>query len=301
MDRLPDFVLTGETIANSNDPTSPCRQGDEFGLRVAGPGDVTGDGYDDIVVGARYYDDLTTDPATQDVGRAYIFFGGPWFTGVDATRADVVLTGLSAGDEFGATVAGAGDTDGDGFSDLLVGAPVRDGVGIDAGSVSWFFGRSDGVSLTPVEISGAAAEDNFGSAVASAGDINGDGLADVVIGAFRAGPTDNGSASYFTGNTSRTAGLPITIVGESTPNEGDHFGVAVSGAGDVDGDGFDDTVVGGWQHDVCFDPFNQDCDDAGRAYVILGPHTTNRAVAQDPADWLLTGFNLRDGLGVSVR
>ncbi|MEW6684267.1 MAG: VCBS repeat-containing protein [Nitrospirota bacterium] len=300
MDALPDFVLAGETAADPDDPTSACRGGDEFGLAVAGPGDINGDGYDDLAVGARYYDDLSAGPAGQDIGRVYVFFGGPWFAGVDAARADVVLTGLSAGDEFGATVAGAGDTDGDGLADLLIGAPLQDGVGIDAGSVSWFFGRGDGVSPTPVEIGGASAEDLFGSALASAGDINGDGLADVVIGAFRAGPTDNGSASYFLGNTGRIAGSPITIVGESTPNDGDHFGVSVSGAGDVDGDGFDDTVVGAWQHDVCFDPLNEFCDDAGRAYVILGPHTTTRSAAGDPTDWLLSGFNLRDGLGVSV-
>lgn len=300
IDAIPDIVFTGETTEIPGDPSSACRQGDEFGLRVAGSGDVNGDGYDDLVVGARGYD-FGTDPAAgQNAGRAYVFFGGPWLAGVGAERANVILTGIAAGDEFGATVAGAGDTDGDGFADLLVGAPLRDLSGPDSGSVTWYFGRGPGVSGSPLEMSGAAG-DNFGGAVASAGDIDGDGLADVVVGAYLAGPTDNGAAVYFKGNTNPTGVSAATIVGEPEPEGGDQFGLAVAGVGDVDGDGIDDTAVGAWRHDVCFNPSRPFCDDAGRAYIIPGPQTTNRVIAPDSVDWVFTGLNPGDGLGVSVR
>ncbi len=302
MDEIPDVVLTGETTLIPRDTASACRGGDEFGLRVAGPGDVNGDGYDDLVVGARGYD-VGSDPATgQDAGRAYVFFGGPWLSGVGAERADVVLTGTSAGDEFGGTVGGAGDTDGDGFADLLVGGLLRDGVGTDSGVVSWRFGSSSGVSSFSRDLSGAAAGDNFGSAVASAGDINADGFADFVVGAFLAGPDDNGAAVYFTGNANRAEIRAATIVGQSQPQVGDQLGISVGGAGDVDGDGFDDTVLGAWHHDECLNPLTQgdECFDPGRAYIIPGPATSTRPPSS-ATDWLLTGINPGDGLGASVR
>jgi hypothetical protein len=302
MDAIPDVVLTGETTVDPGDLTSACREGDEFGSGVAGIGDVNGDGYDDIAVGARGYDDSTARP---DAGRTYVFFGGPWLVGVGAERADANRTGAAAGDEFGTTVAGAGDMDGDGYTDLLVGAPLRDGVGIDSGSVSWYFGRSSGISVGGVEVTGAAAEDYFGFAVASAGDLNADGFADVVVGAFLAGPTDNGAAVYLTGNANRNVSLAagVLTIGESGPKTGDQLGVSVGGSGDVNGDGLDDTVLGAWHHDECLNPRTQgeQCFDPGRAYVILGLPTTNGSVVSDLTSWLLTGINPGDGLGASVR
>jgi hypothetical protein len=302
LDAVPDVVLTGETAQIAGDSTSPCREGDEFGFQVAGGGDVNGDGYDDLVVGARGFDTSVDPPAGVNSGRMYLFFGGPWVIGVGAEQADVIRTGASAGDEFGTAVAGVGDTDGDGFADLLVGAPLRDLGGIDSGSVSRYLGRSTGVSA-PIEINGIAGNDNFGAVLSPLGDVNGDGFSDFVVGAYLAGPDDNGAASYFIGPTATKLG---TIVGQTDlsepgdPLDGDWFGSAVVGPGDVDGDGFDDSVVGGYRHDACLNnPLF--CDDAGRAYVIIGPAIADRVAAGDPRDWLLTGFNPGDNLGSSLR
>ncbi len=299
MDDLADVVLTGETTEIPDDRSSACRSGDEFGLSVAGAGDVNGDGYDDLAVGARGYDAVSK----QDVGRAYGFFGGPWFVGVGAERADIVLTGNESDDQFGAAVAGPGDTDGDGFADLMVGAHLSDvGSAIDAGSASWYFGGRNGVAPAFVQISGMVAGDSFGGSLAPAGDINGDGFADVVVGAYLVGPApnDNGAVSYYLGNASRAETSAGTITGEPIPNPDDQFGRAVGGVGDVDGDGLDDTVVGATRHDVCVTP-TRFCFDAGRAYVIPGPSVADRGVSADTRDWLLTGIKPGDRLGASVN
>ncbi|MFZ5863589.1 MAG: hypothetical protein ACOYXR_12195 [Nitrospirota bacterium] len=297
MDTLADVVLTGETTEIPNDRSSACRSGDEFGLSVAGVGDINGDGYDDIAVGARGHD----DGVDADAGRAYVFFGGPWFVGVGAERANVVLTGDAADDQFGAAVAGPGDTNGDGFADLLVGAHQSDAGGTDSGSASWYGGGPDGVTMIQ-QFSGAVAGDSFGASMAPAGDIDRDGFADMVIGAYLVGasPNDSGAVSYYRGNALGTVLLAGKITGEITPNPDDQFGRAVAGIGDIDGDGFDDTVVGATGHDECF-LLADFCFDAGRAYVIVGPSVTNRGANGDPRDWLLSGLRPGDRLGSWVN
>jgi len=100
--------------------------GDQFGLSVAGAGDVNGDGFADVIVGARFKNGTL-------YGAAYIYYGGP---GADASP-DLTLTGAVHSDGFGNSVAGAGDINGDGFADVIVGAPGNDAGGMDAGQASF--------------------------------------------------------------------------------------------------------------------------------------------------------------------
>ncbi|MFZ5875917.1 MAG: integrin alpha [Nitrospirota bacterium] len=310
VDARPDAVLTGETTETPNDPASACRPGDEFGFAVSGAGDVNGDGYDDVAIGARGFDAVLTASADDNTGRAYVFFGGPWFVGVGAEHADVVLTGAAAGDQFGSAVAMAGDVNGDGFSEILVGVQKSDSGGLDSGAAALYYGRDGWGSAVPVQFSGTAAGDAFGAAVASAGDTNGDGFADFVVGAYLAGPDDNGAAAFFLGNSGSTPTAAGTITGEPDPDDpnpgvvdegfvGYQFGVGLAGAGDFDGDGNADVVVGAPFYDLCTG-LSPVCDNAGRAYVIMGPTIGNRVVASIPSDRPFTGAAVGDGLGTAV-
>lgn len=158
------------------------------------------------------------------------------------------------------------DVDGDGFDDLVVGSYENDNTaGTNAGRVFIFFGGSSGVGTTPgLQMTGEAAGDRFGISVACAGDVNGDGFADVLAGAFLsdAGGAGSGRAYLFFGNSRSLmdGNADLVFTGQAA---GDQLGVSVSGAGDVNGDGFDDILVGAYLNDG-------GGTDAGRAYLYLG-------------------------------
>jgi uncharacterized protein YciU (UPF0263 family) len=170
---------------------------------VAGAGDVNGDGYADVIVGASDYDAGETDE-----GAAFIFQGGA--AGIADGSPATAAAQLEADQAFswlGSSVSGAGDVNGDGYADVIVGATDYDAGKTDEGAAFVFLGGAGGVA------SGGPASANaqlvarqvdafLGWSVSGAGDVNGDGFADVIVGAtdYDAGEVDEGIALVFLGN-----------------------------------------------------------------------------------------------------
>ncbi len=264
-------------VTTSLAQTTTGAVGDNLGYAVASAGDVNGDGYADVMIGAP-----RNDAVDADAGRAYVYFGGP----ASDTLADLVLSGASAGDYFGAAAASAGDVNGDGYDDVIVGAPNNDTAAPNAGRAYVYFGGLTPDPIADMIVTGVGSGDLFGTAVASAGDVNGDGYDDVLVGALLndAGGADAGRAYlYFGGRTvDTTADLLVTGV------TGEVLGCAVSSAGDVNGDGFADMLIGAYGSMIGNLP-------AGRAYVYFGGATPNAV-----ADLTLTGSSLDTYFGTSV-
>jgi len=225
----PDVTLVGPDGANG-----------AFGQSVAAAGDLNADGYGDLIVGA--------EGASSFSGKAYVYYGAATLGG-DAgagLTAGPVLTGSTANyQDFGSSVASAGDVDGDGLPDLVVGA-----FAISDSQAFLFLGR-DLTTAIPLANPGGVT-DGLGRSLAGVGDVNGDGYADVVVGAYK----QEVAYLYYGSKT----GLPATPVTIADPASAGLFGVAVSGAGDVNGDGYADVVIGASGAN----------SGAGGAYLFLG-------------------------------
>jgi hypothetical protein len=248
---------------------------DHLGCSLDAAGDVNGDGYDDVIAGADY-------AGTDHEGRAYIYYGG---AGMD-NIADVTLAGAVNQDSFGSSVSGAGDVNGDGYDDVLVGAPYNRAGGNDAGRAYIYYGGPGMDAIADVVLTGAAAEEHFGFSVAGAGDVDGDGYGDVMVGAYgnKAHGDYTGRAYLFLGGASMDSAADVTFTGAAW---NDYFGM-VAGAGDVNGDGYDDVVVGAAGNDA-------GGIDAGRAYIYFGGSGLDSA-----SDVTLTGAAASNYFGATV-
>lgn len=203
---------------------------------VAEAGDVNGDGYSDVVVGAPSYDD-----GQANEGVAFVYHGSA--TGINTSYATKLQID-QAESQFGWDVARAGDVNGDGYADILVGAYNYDNGETNEGAAFVYYGSASGIVASPTILEGNQANAHFGYAVAGAGDVNGDGYADIILGSsyYDNGETNEGAVFVYQGSASGIGASPAALL-EMNQAEA-NFGDSVAGAGDVNGDGYADIIVG---------------------------------------------------------
>ena len=244
-----------DTSGNFNDSLN---SGDQFGSAITTIGDLEFDGVTDLAVGAPYDDGNGTDR-----GAIWILFldsdGQVDLSQKISDSAGGFPGGLADNDRFGAAVTAMGDLNGDGLLDLAVGAPLDDDGGSDRGAVWILFLNADGTVLQTQKISDAAGgftgilddNDQFGSALANIGDLNNDGVTDLAVGVQQDddGGSNRGAVWILFINPDGSVNAQQKISSaegdfDSTLENGDRFGSAVEGAGDLDGDGVEDLFVG---------------------------------------------------------
>ena len=226
-----------------------------FATVVAGIGDVNCDGHADLAAGAYRY-----VPSQMAVGSVFIYHGGPAFDGTPDLRLD----GAQADAGFGVDVAGLGDVDNDGCDDLGVGAPNHDHGQGPSGAVFVYLGAAEMSAQPDATLApDSGVESQFGWSLDGAGDVNGDGVADIVVGAFRYsnGEENEGAMMIYHG----TDGLVDTVADLVLEGDAESaaFGFSVAGVGDLNGDGFHDIAVG-----APFRMINQ--IEEGAAFVFKG-------------------------------
>ncbi|MBL0272634.1 MAG: FG-GAP repeat protein [Chitinophagaceae bacterium] len=270
-------LYLGSALGLSSPPSislNGVANGDQFGVSVASAGDVNGDGYGDVIIGAY--------GVNSNQGAFYIYWGSS--SGLSASsfiiRNDINNVN---NDAFGISVASAGDVNGDGYSDVLAGAY---GVTSFTGAAYLYLGGPVGLSSSPsTTLSGLAAGNSFGISVAVAGDVNGDGYSDVIIGAHEVNFL-TGAAYIFLGSSSGLSSLIATTLNGITTS--DYFGKSVASAGDVNGDGYSDVIVGAY--------LAPSGSAKGAAYVFLG----NAAGLTSTPSTTLSGISLTNFFGNCV-
>ena len=237
-DERANLPLTIKTLASGvQDAQLEVNQAEaQFGLSVADAGDVNRDGFNDVIVGAPNFDN-----GQNDEGAAFIYFGG---AGVFDTEADARLEINQVGAKFGQSVAGAGDVNNDGYADVIVGADRFDTLVIDGGAAFIYFGGPGEFDINAdSRLSPGQAQAQLGYSVDGAGDVNGDGFSDVIVGVihFSNGQSDEGAALiYFGGMGAFNVNHDALLESNQT---GALMGWSVASAGDVNGDNFADVMV----------------------------------------------------------
>lgn len=262
-----DWYASGENIE------------DHFGASVSNAGDVNGDGYDDVLITAPGFDGGQTDE-----GRAYLYYGSASGLGAQpawTTELDVAWAGTE-----GLFAAGDGDFNGDGYADIVISAPNY--YSNTLGGAAWaYYGSAAGLSVSPdwFMTLNAGGPTMFGDSISSAGDVNHDGYGDVIVGCrwcFGTGAAYvyHGSAIGLSSNADRV------LYGEASASR---FGNVVSNAGDVNGDSYDDVLVGALS-------YNAGNYAEGKAYLYYGSAS---GVSETPA-WTARGLQTDAEFGSRV-
>jgi hypothetical protein len=254
---------------------------DQLGISVTGLGDINGDGFADFAAGAH-------EPGVG-IGKVYVWHGGP---GLPTFDPQVAMYGNSVDSYFGGAITG-GDFNGDGYGDLAVGANYDDTLAPDGGMVQVYLGGPGGMDWTPDWAAyGSQANEHFGTTVNGRSDTNADGYADLVIGSpdydrpvFFGALIDQGRVDEYHGSASAILNYARSLNGEGN----ERFGAALANAGDVDGDGYGDIVVGGPVN-------NTTLPGQGRAVVHRGSAT---GLIPTP-HWSQLGYESFSNFGSSV-
>ena len=326
-------------------------QDDRLGTKVDLTGDINGDGIEDLVISSSSGGNISTSPysyySSDRRGETYVVFGksNGFGSTINLNNLDgnngFKVAGVKQDDSLGSAIA-VGDINGDGIDDLAVGAPYAGGrvtnysseYSRGTGGTYIIFGKQSGfaanVDLKSLDgnngfaLGGIDAQDNLGTAIASAGDINGDGFDDLVISAAGAGKivTNNNGYSYSDrrgetyvvfGKNNFNSNINLALLNGSNgfkiegKNAGDRLGYNLSNAGDINGDGFDDLVIATpLAGELLNSPYSyDDSDRRGEAYIIFGNNNGfnsnfNLNNLNGNNGFTIAGVGIEDGLGSAV-